>query len=76
MIGPEALSDYIAGTHAEMPGLVVTETSEPQILANRLRVRWVALQGDTEMYTATDFVEFAEDGHVSRVTIFYDSTPD
>ncbi len=76
LVGREALSEYIAGTHEEMPGLVITETSEPQVLGNRLRVRWVALQGDTRRYTGTDFVEFAEDGRVSRVTMFYDSTPD
>ena len=75
LVGREALSEYIAGTHEEMPGLVITETSEPQILGNRLRVRWAARQGDTQMYTGTDFVEFAEDGRVSRVTMFYDSTP-
>jgi hypothetical protein len=74
LVGREALSEYIAGTHEEMPGLVITETSEPQILGNRLRVPWVARQGDTQMCTGTDFVEFAEDGRVSRVTMFYDST--
>ncbi|MEA2554975.1 MAG: hypothetical protein QOI60_306 [Actinomycetota bacterium] len=75
VFGRETLSDYIAATHREMPGLVVTETSEPEVLGNRLRVRWVARQGATEMFTGTDFVEFAEDGRVSRVTMFYDSTP-
>ena len=75
LVGREALSEYIAGTHAEMPGLVITETSEPEVLGNRLRVRWVARQDGTQMYTGTDFVEFAEDGRVSRVTMFYDSTP-
>ena len=75
-VGREALSQYIADTHEAMPGLVITETSEPQVLGNRLRVRWVAARGDTQMYTGTDFVEFAEDGRVSRVTMFYDSTPE
>ena len=76
LVGREALSDYITATHQEMPGLVVTETSEPKMLGSRLRVPWVARQGDTEPYTGTDFVEFAQDGRVSRVTMFYDSTPD
>jgi hypothetical protein len=75
LVGREALNDYIAGTHEEMPGLVVTETSEPEVLGNRLRVRWIARQDGTEMFTGTDFVEFADDGRVSRVTMFYDSTP-
>lgn len=76
VVGREALSQYIATTHVEMPDLIVTETSEPQLLGNRLRVSWVAMQGRSQMYTGTDFVEFAEDGRVSRVTMFYDSTPE
>ena len=76
LVGRDALIEYIAGTHEEMPGLVITETSEPQVLGNRLRVRWAARQGDTQMYTGTDFVEFAEDGRVARVTMFYDSKPE
>jgi len=76
LFGREALSAYISETHQEMPELVVTETSEPQILGSRLRVRWVAHQADEQMFTGTDFIEFAEDGRISRVTMFYDSTPD
>jgi SnoaL-like domain len=76
LVGREALSEYITATHEEMPDLVVTETSEPQVLGTRLRVRWVARQGETEPYTGTDFVEFGDDGRVLRVTMFYDSTPD
>lgn len=76
IIGRGALSGYIAETHAEMPGLVVTETSEPEIIGNRLRVSWVARQEGEQTYTGTDFVEFDEDGRVSRLTMFYDSTPD
>jgi hypothetical protein len=37
LVGREALSEYIAGTHEEIPGLVIAETSEPQILGDRLR---------------------------------------
>ena len=76
LIGREELSGYIADTHAEMPGLVVTETSDPEILGDRLRVKWIARQHGEETYTGTDFVEFDEDGRVSRLTMFYDSTPD
>src|SRR5213592_829886 len=67
LVGADALDDYISATHAEMPGLVISETSEPEFLGNRLRVRWEARQDGTQVYTGTDFVEFAEDGHVSRV---------
>lgn len=74
LVGVDAVIEYISGTHDDMPGLVINETSAPEVLGNRLRVRWVAHQGDTLVYAGTDFVEFAEDGRVSRVTMFYDST--
>ena len=76
LVGREALSEYIARTYKDMPDLVITDTSEPDVLGNRLRVRWVARQGDAPMYTGTDFVEFAEDRPLSRLTMFYDSTPE
>jgi hypothetical protein len=76
LVGRAALNQYIAVSHEEMPGLVITETSKPQILGNRLRIRWEARQGDTPLYTGTDFVEFDDAGRVSRVTMFYDSAPD
>ncbi len=76
VVGRDALSAYIAATHEELPGLVVTETGEPQLLGNRIRVPWVATQGGTQMYTGTDFLEFDEDGRICRLTMFYDSTPE
>ena len=75
LVGRAALSEYIAATHEAMPGLVITEISPPQVVGNRLRVRWSARQARTEMFTGTDFIEFAPDGRISRVTMFYDSTP-
>jgi len=76
LVGREALDAYIAETHAEMPGLVITETSELQMLGNRVRVTWVAHQDGQQTYTGTDFIEFADDGRIARLTMFYDSTPD
>jgi hypothetical protein len=76
LIGIEALLDYIAATHQELPGLVVVDTSEPEVLGERLRVPWEARQDGVRLYTGTDFVEFAPDGRISRLTMFYDSTPD
>jgi hypothetical protein len=73
--GAEALSDYIEETHRLFPGLVVEETSKPELLGRRLRVSWVARQGETAVFTGTDFVEFDDEGHVARVTMFYDSAP-
>ena len=76
LLGVDALIEYISRTHDDLPGLVINETSAPEVLGNRLRVQWVAQQGDMQVYTGSDFVEFAEDGRVSRVTMFYDSTPE
>ena len=76
LVGPAALGDYIGRTHAELPGLVVAETSEPQVLGSRLRVRWAALQAGVQTFSGTDFVEFAPDGRVSRVTMFSDDSPE
>jgi hypothetical protein len=75
VVGREALSAYIARTHEDMPGLAISNSSEPQVLANRLRVNWIAMQGDIQVFTGTDFLEFSDDGRVSRLTMFYDPTP-
>ena len=76
VVGAEALVEYISRNHDEMPGLTIAETGEPELVGNRLRVPWVARQGEAEVYTGTDFIEFAGDGRLSRVTMFYDSTPE
>ena len=73
--GVAALVEYISDTHDEIPGLIVAETSDPEVLGKRLRVLWEARQNGEQLYTGTDFVEFAEDGRISRVTMFYDSAP-
>jgi hypothetical protein len=73
VVGRTALGQYIAETHRAMPGLVVGESTSPQLLGNRIRVTWVASQADVVMYTGTDFIELADDGRIARVTMFYDS---
>jgi hypothetical protein len=39
-------------------------------------VKWAAGQDGKEMFTGSDFVEFAADGRISRLTMLYDSTLD
>ncbi len=76
LVGRAALNDYIARSHAEMPGLVIAETDAPQVVGNRLRVPWVVRQAGVERFSGTDFVEFGADGRICRVTMFADATPE
>ena len=70
--GADSLLGYMAASHTEMPGLVVSDTSAPKLLDGRLLVRWRATQEGEQRYSGTDIVEFASDGRISRVTNFYD----
>lgn len=72
LLGADALLRYIGDSHAEMPGLVVTDASSPRTLRGRMLVRWVATEGDEQRYSGSDVVEFAADGRIARVTNFYD----
>lgn len=74
--GREALLDYIVKTQAEMVGVDISDTAEPELLGGRLRTRWKATQDSEVVYTGTDFIEFAADGRISQVTMFYDSSPE
>jgi hypothetical protein len=72
LVGSDALLEYIADSHAEMPGLIVSETTDPKMLDRRMLVRWVATQGNEQRYSGTDVVEFGTDGRIARVTNFFD----
>ena len=76
LVGRQALSDYITKSYEEMPGLKITLSSDPETLGGRMRTTWIAVADSSETYTGTDFVEFAADGRISQLTMFYDSTPD
>ena len=66
--------EYISDTHDEIPDDRRRDLGA-RGSGKRLRVLWEARQNGRQLYTGTDFVEFAEDGRVSRVTMFYDSAP-
>ena len=73
LVGREALLAYIAGSHEQMPGLSISETSAPKMLGGRMLVRWVATETSAEQtFVGTDVIEFAEDGRIARLTMFYD----
>jgi uncharacterized protein YecE (DUF72 family) len=71
--GADALLGYIADSHSEMPGLVVSDTSAPKLVDGRLLVRWSASQNGEQRYSGTDVVEFSPDGRIARVTNFFDA---
>jgi uncharacterized protein YecE (DUF72 family) len=70
--GADAVLGYIAASHAEMPGLVVSDTSAPKLVDGRLLVRWSAEVNGEQRYSGTDVVEFTPDGRIARVTNFFD----
>lgn len=70
--GREALSEQIALSHAELPDLAITATTEVAVLGDRAWYRWSATAENEEPFTGTDFLEFAPDGRIARVTNFFD----
>ena len=72
LVGSDALLEYIADSHAEMPGLIVSETARPKVLGGRMLVRWVATQAGERKYSGTDVVEFGADGRIARVMNLFD----
>jgi hypothetical protein len=69
--GPEALSDFIAVTQSEMPGLTITTTRQVCVLGERAWYGWACTYGDGESLDGVDFVEFGPDGRIHRLTNFY-----
>ncbi len=70
--GREALSAHISESFKELPGLAITATTEVAALGDRAWYRWSATAANEEPFTGTDFIEFAPDGRITRVTNFFD----
>jgi hypothetical protein len=70
--GRDALSKYIAEEHEREPGLVITTTRELVILGDRGWLQWTA-RWATGSQSGTDFIEFAADGRIARLTDFLDA---
>ena len=71
--GRDALSDFVATSHDEMPGLDIRATSPLVVLGERGWYRWQATTADGETFDGIDFIEFAHDGRIERLTNFYDA---
>jgi len=72
VVGAQALSDFIAKSFGDMPGLAITATTELATLGDRAWYRWKATTRDGDNFEGTDFIEFAADGRIQRLTGFYD----
>ncbi|HET9085064.1 MAG TPA: hypothetical protein VFN41_11750 [Candidatus Limnocylindrales bacterium] len=69
VVGPSALADLIAATHAEQPGFRVWATSSARMLAGRLAITWASEGGDPPIRQAgSDVIEFVPEGRISRIT--------
>jgi hypothetical protein len=69
--GPEALARTIDEQLELYPGMSLV-SSAPDVLGNRAWFRWSATLDSGESFTGVDFVEFAPDGRIARLTGFYD----
>ena len=71
--GPEALAEFIEESFKHYPGLEIVATSELNVIGDRAWYSWQASMPGSESFTGADFVEFAPDGRIARLTNFYDS---
>jgi ketosteroid isomerase-like protein len=71
--GPAALASFIGQSFEELPGLAISSTSDVAVLGDRAWYRWTATTKDGQSFSGTDFVEFAPDGRIARLTNFYDA---
>jgi hypothetical protein len=69
--GPEALARTIDAQLELYPGMSLV-SSTPDVLGDRAWFRWTATLGTGETFTGVDFVEFAPDGRIARLTGFYE----
>jgi hypothetical protein len=69
--GPEALATEIERQLKLYPGMSIV-SSAADVLGDRAWFRWSATLGTGESFTGVDFVEFAPDGRIARLTGFYE----
>jgi hypothetical protein len=69
--GPEALATEIDRQLRLYPGISIV-SGAPDVLGDRAWFRWSATLGTGESFHGLDFVEFAPDGRIARLTGFYE----
>lgn len=69
--GPDALATVIDAQLEQYPGMSIVG-SAPAVLGDRAWFRWSATLATGESFAGVDFVEFAPDGRIARLTGFYE----
>ena len=69
--GPEALATEIERQLKLYPGMSIV-SSAADVLGGCAWFRWSATLGTGESFNGVDFVEFAPDGRIARLTGFYE----
>ena len=69
--GPEALAKVIDAQLELYPGMSIV-SSAPDFLGDRAWLRWTATLASGDSFSGVDFVEFAADGRIARLTDFYE----
>ena len=69
--GPEALATFIDAQFELYPGISIV-SGAADVLGDRAWFRWSATLGTGESFDGVDFVEFAPDGRIARLTGFYE----
>jgi hypothetical protein len=71
--GRDALSALIGSEHDDEPGLVIATTRPLVLLGDRGWLQWASQSATGTSLSGTDFIEFATDGRIQRLTDFLDS---
>jgi SnoaL-like domain len=70
--GARALSDFIVASSEDWSGLTIRVPTDLVVLGDRAWSRWSAATQDGQSLEGTDFIEFALDDRIQRVTHFED----
>ena len=69
--GREALSDMIGTALLDLPGLSIVALTDLAVLGDRAWYRWQETKDAGPTIDGVDFIEFAPDGKIARLTGFW-----
>jgi hypothetical protein len=74
--GVDGIATMIGGAQQQFPGLTFALHAGPDVHHDRVRFSWsLAADGGDPVAIGTDFVTVTDDGRMSSITGFLDSTP-
>jgi hypothetical protein len=74
VVGRDGLSALIGTEHGDTRGLLIRTTRPLVLLGNRGWLQWKSESSDGTSLSGTDFIEFADDGRIERLTDFLDAS--